>query len=80
MHYNDVHAILSFSHAYFPTLPTHQFQTPKKIEISGTFSYFRKGEPSRKGEPIFERGNQKVVAHYGKETLGVWVWENLKFC
>ena len=38
---------------------------PKKIGISGTLSYFRKGEPSRKGEPIFERGDQKVDAHYG---------------
>ena len=36
----------------------------KKIGISGTLSYFRKGEPGRKGEPIFERGNQKVEAHY----------------
>ena len=24
----------------------------------------RVGEPSRKGEPIFERGNQKVDTHY----------------
>ena len=30
--------------------------------ISGTFSDFRKGELGRKGEPIFERGNQKVDA------------------
>ena len=38
--------------------------THKSIEISGTFSYFKKGEPARKGEPIFETGNQKVDAHF----------------
>ena len=53
----------------------------KNSRISGTFWYFWKREPNRKGEPNFERRNQKIVAHYGVtliHSLLAWVYMRLQ--
>lgn len=76
MHYNDVHAILSFSHAYFPTLPTLlltsikiSFRHQKKLRFQEPFHILERGNPVERGNQFLKGGTKKWLHTMGSLSV-----------